>query len=378
MCKERSWNQEDYEASATFRAWHFTAFENRWDNCQQSGPDMAVWQEIKTIFLEERAFGTVPEWALQILDRMLSAPLPPCGHYCFPDPILQVCGAIGKETCPKFVIGCYSADAERKTLMSYYVFCVDAWEQDCILEVAQAEMAIRPDLGKDWNQILANVYNALGNPTPQKKLLARRLIHRLRWWIKSLIWKDDHRNRFLLDAYLGDVRGKGDWGKYGDSGFSDPFFTELKVPCVIEMEQQIVKNVPDGETLVRLLRENHLCGPKTFRNVERAIALIGALGSEKKPDYGASILDCENTCPDIRSYKEWYTDFMKAIGAWLNGDATAIPLLGDSTPVKRWLARILWLRLRLYEQYDNLGKLVGTQPSGKCGTRRLVSHFEEL
>jgi hypothetical protein len=38
-------------------------------------------------------------------------------------------------------------------------------------------------------RIVSSVYRALGDWTPQKHLLVTRLIHRMRWWIKSLIWK---------------------------------------------------------------------------------------------------------------------------------------------------------------------------------------------
>lgn len=81
----------------------------------------------------------------------------------------------------------------------------------------------RDQLGRDWEAIAAAIYRTLGKRSEIKGIVVERLIHRLRWWIKSLIWFDDKRDRFLLDVYAGDIRGDEErWGAYGNPPYGDP------------------------------------------------------------------------------------------------------------------------------------------------------------
>ena len=45
--------------------------------------------------------------------------------------------------------------------------------------------------------------------------------------------------------------------------------------------------------------------------------------------------------------------------------------LGEVTPVRRWLVGILLHKLRLYEQHNLFGRLIGAQPAGKRGTKTI-------
>ena len=247
MTESAEWTKENYSASVTSSAWHYTKYEDGWDGCKFYGVDLAGSTELRAIFEEEMALGTVPQWAHDIIWRMLCGPLPTCGHYSFPRPVAQVCEAIGAETCPEFVVGCYTADAERKTRMSNCAYCLDAWLQEAPLEIAKAEIARRDSPGDDWGSTIEAVFATLGPRTAEKALLVSRLIHRLRWWIKTLLWSDDKRDKFLTDAYLGNVKGQGRWGDTGDTGFGDPYFTEMAVPEVVRMETEINRIFPSGE-----------------------------------------------------------------------------------------------------------------------------------
>ena len=200
------WCKENYEKSVTSRAWGATPYDAGWHGSRQYGEDLPASAELLAIFDEEMALGTAPPWAVEIIRRMIG-PLPMCGHCAFPLPITDICEAIGNEHAPATVHGCYTADPARKTLMAYYVYCLDAWLHQAPLDVAQAELAMRPNLGKDWQQIAEAVYRALGVPSPAKQAAVRRLVHRLRWWLKTLVWDGDKRDRFQLDAWLGDARG---------------------------------------------------------------------------------------------------------------------------------------------------------------------------
>ena len=353
------WTKEAFEASVTGRAWVYTEYDEGWDRCKDSA-------EIRALFAEEMALGALPAWASEIVDRMLTNPLPACGHYTFPRPILQACEAIGREDCADFVIGCYTADSEWKRLSSYYVFCLDAWLREAALDVACAELELRDDLGKDWNRIVESIYETLGARSEQRVLLVRRLIHRLRWWLKTLIWSDDARNRFILDNYLGDVRGSGEWGDYGNAGFHDPYFAELKVLEVQELASQIRERVADGEKLLERIESTWLCAPKVFRYLERLIIEIGSVGADAPPDFTRSILQCEDTYPDLASCKQWHTSFMSSLAAWLEGDKDAVPELGKVTPVKHWLVRMMRHRLQVYEGYT---QYIGGTPEGRSGRK---------
>ena len=365
------WSKENYEKSVMKHAWGATPYDAGWEESQKYGEDLPASIELKEIFEEEMALDDVPHWAEDVIARMIG-PFPMCGHYAFPQPLLQICEAIGKEKTPEFVCGCYTADSERKILMSYYVYCLDAWLKNAPLEVAAAELAMRDDYGKNWAEIVTDIYKSLGSPTQQKILLVKRLIHRLRWWIKTHIWFNDKRDCFMLDVYSGDARGdEANHSAYGNSPFGDPYFEERKLPEIKVLTEQIRAIVPDAQKYLDAIESTWLCAPKVFRYLERIIIDIGNLGSENAPDYDLTILQCEDTYPNVASHQKWYSAFMSSLTKWLDGDPQALSDMGDITPTKRWLARILRHKLRLYEKHDPFGNMVGAKSSGKDGSKKL-------
>jgi len=355
------WSEAAYRSSVTGRAWTYTPYDwDSWEKCRDSSA-------LRSLYEEEMAVGPIPGWAQEIVDRMITSPLPPCGHYTFPLPMQQVCRAIGQERCPRFVVGCYTADPKRKRLLSNVVYCLDAWLKEAPADAVRFELHQRDSLGKDWDEILAAVWQTLGDPTPHRVLLVRRLVHRLRWWIKTLVWEGDARNQFGLDTYLGDIRGDQDFGDYGQDDLMDPYFTERTEPEVRSMADSIVDQVPDGKAMLTRIEETWLCAPKAFRYVERLIAEIGAVGSEQPPGYGRSILQCDDTYPSQASARAWHEAFVASLSSWLDGAEDAVPELGPATPVKRWLVRLLYHRLELYGGYT---RYVAGVPRGRNGTRR--------
>jgi hypothetical protein len=364
------WCKENYEKSFTSRAWAATPYDAGWEESQKYGIDLPSSPELRAIFEEEMALDSMPSSAAEIIDRMIG-PFPMCSHYTFPKPLLQICEAIREERCPEVVIGCYTAGPERKRLMSYYVYCLDAWLKNAPIEVATAELAMRDDLGKDWSKIIAAIYRSLGSPSEQKMLITRRLVHRLRWWTKTLIWLDDKRDRYMLDVYSGDVRGEeAKYGAYGNSPFGDPYFVELELPEMKKLAEEI-REMPGGKELLVRIESTWLCAPKVFRYLEKLILEIGGIDSEKVPDSEISILQCEDSYPDFTSYKGWYSSFMSLLTAWLENKHEPSSELGYRTPAKHWLARILRHKLQLFERYGNLGKLVGSRPSGTGGSKSI-------
>jgi hypothetical protein len=195
-------------------------------------------------------------------------------------------------------------------------------------------------------------------------LLVDRLIHRLRWWVKSHTWEHDLRTQFGLDQYLGDVRGDGSWGDFSDPELRDPYFTELREPDITAMETRIRHEIPNSEALLTRIQSTWLCAPKAFRYIERVLIEIGSVGTANEPDFARTLLDCQDTYPDFSQAGEWERDLLDRLSAWLAGDGGAIPELGTCTPVKHWIVGLLSYRLQLMANWT---RFVGGNPSGQSG-----------
>ena len=366
-----------YQESVTGTAWCYTPYD-----IDSANENRGEWEEriladseLKEILEEELNLGKIAEWAMEIVNRQIST-FPACGHYTFPRPLLEIVDAIENQECPDFVISCYTADRQRKKLVCYYVYCLDAWLKNAPVEIATAELQMRDDLGRDWEQILSSIYQTLGETTEARSLVVRRLMHRLRWWIKTLTWFDDKRDRFQLDVYAGDIRGDAKWGEYGNPPFADPYFAELRLPEIQEMTGSIRDNVPEGEGFVVSTEQAWLCGPKVFRYLERLILRIGNIDKGEKRSLGDSILQCEDTYPNLESYRKWYASFMNSLTHWLKGTGEGANDFGETTPVKHWLFRMLRFRLQLLEKHGTFGKLTGAKGSGKTGGERIQDFLD--
>jgi len=325
--------------------------------------------ELRNLVTEEAALGTVPGWAKEIVTRMIGSPLAPCGHYAFPAPVIQIIEAIGQERCPDFVMGCYTADPARKRRLQAIVYCLDAWLHSAPLETAIWELERHSIDGRDWAGIVSRITTTLGEPHPLRVLLIERLIHRLRWWIKVHSWDNDGRTQFGLDQYLGDPRGDGDWGDFGDPELRDPYFVELGEPDIVTMEERIRIEVTDGEALLVRVQSTWLCAPKAFRYIERILTEIGCIGTTDTPDFNQRLLDCDDTYPDFEQAREWETTLLNRLASWLVGDSDAVPELGPVTPTKHWLAGLLRYRLTLM---DNWSRFIGGRPKGRTGEAPLA------
>ena len=359
-----SWSREAWDGSVSAKA-----YNSDWWSTLTPETEPGLWVELRSVFAEEASLDEIPGWASEIIVRMMELPM--CGYYAYPDNVAQVIAAIAAQRAPKVVLRCYTVDAGRKVLMSYYVFCLDAWLKYAPLASAVAELRLRDPLGKDWEQIASAIYETLGEGTEIRRIAVERLIHRLRWWIKSLIWADDKRDRFLLDVYSGDIRGDEEhWSAYGNSPYGDPYFAELGLPHVKALEARILAEVADGRHLLDCIHSTWLCAPKVFRYLEKLIAEIGGIGSEAARDRVRPILQCEDTYPDFSANHAHFIDLLEHLGAWLDGQEHALPALGTGTAVKHWLVHLLRHKLVFHARYeDNFAKFVGERPHGKAGTR---------
>ncbi len=359
------WSREAWDASISAKAYN----PDWWDSLTPEKQPQ-LWAEMRSIFEEEMAISGIPGWASDIVVRMMELPM--CGYYAYPDNVTQIIDAISAKQCPDVVMRCYTADPGRKVLLSYYVYCLDAWLKDASLPCVAAELSLRDQLGRDWPEIASAIYRTLGEKSEIKRVTVERLVHRLRWWIKSLIWSDDKRDRFLLDVYSGDIRGdEGKWGAYGNSPYGDPYFTELRLPHVKAMEERIRADVPDGKKLLDRIHSTWLCAPKVFRYLEKLIVEIGAIGSDAPPGDTPPFLQCEDTYPDFDANHKHFTGLLKRLRLWLDGHGGSLPSLGETSAVKRWLVHVLWHKLVFHARLEeNCAKLVGERPHGKSGSRR--------
>jgi len=364
MVNNTPWSREAWDASVSAKA-----YNSDWWTTLTPEAEPELWAELRRLLGEEVELGEVPCWASEIVVRMMELPM--CGCYAYPANVTQIIAAIRAQQAPDVVMRCYTVDAGRKTLMSYYVFCLDAWMKDAPLATATAELSLRDQLGKDWDRIIFDIYATLGEKTEIKYTAVERLVHRLRWWIKSLIWEDDKRDRFLLDVYSGDIRGdEARWSAYGNSPYGDPYFAELGLPHVKAMETRILADVPDGRHLLDCIHSTWLCAPKVFRYLERVIAEIGAIGSSAPPDAFEPILQCEDTYPDFAANRAHFTGLLERLQRWLDGNEDALPSLGETAPVKRWLVHLLRHKLVFHAEYEgNFGKFMGLRPHGKSGSK---------
>jgi len=364
---KKPWSQENWDASVSVKA-----YNPGWWPYLTPEKEPGLWEELGSIYELEKALTVVPDWASEIVVRMMELPM--CGYYGYPDNVYQIVEAIAVEQCPEMVMRCYTVDPGRKVLMSYYVYCLDAWWKGAPLPEVNAELSLRESLGKDWESIAAAVYVTLGERTQLKAVAIERLIHRLRWWIKSLIWSGDRRDRFMLDVYSGDIRGdEQNWSAYGNSPYGDPYFVELGLPHVKEMESQIIDGIPDGEKLLERIHSTWLCAPKVFRYLEKLIIEIGSIGSDNPPEFEKIILQCEDTYPDFAANHRHFIEFVERLQLWLDGDDDAVKELGIRNPEKEWLVHLLRHKLLFHARYEeNFARLVGERDHGKSGSKKPV------
>ena len=241
--------------------------------------------------------------------------------------------------------------------------CLDGWLSDAEPTHVAAELGLNGCASVDWEKVCASVWEVLGEPTELKRLLVERTCHRYRWWVKTLTWDDDSRDRFQQDRYLGDIRGSGD--TYGNPEFKDPYFTELESPQTKRTEAELHRLAPDWKSEFGSIHDTWLCGPKSFRSLERILWAIGREGAPSKDEPVPSFLMCQDTMPDLSNAAAWWRDFLISLDSWWQEKPGEGPMaeevssrLGEPNSLKRWLVRLYARRLRMIEETGNIGKLV--------------------
>ncbi|MCE5259262.1 MAG: hypothetical protein LLG44_09440 [Chloroflexi bacterium] len=363
MTEKMPWFREAYLDSISSRCWAYTPYDQGWDRC----PELQCDKALRCLFEQEKRLEPVPRWAQDIVERSINFP-PFCPHWAFPSPYLDVLDAIGKQTPQTFVHGCYTASRERKERMLDYVFCLDAWLAGAVPRQAALELSMRGNADINWQQVCAALWEVLGERSELKELLLRRIVHRQRWWIKSLVWDDDHRNLYCRDQFLGDTQcgGGNEQGHYGNPRFYDPYFAELQVPEVQQIERRLSEICPDWSWFQSFIHDSWLCAPKAFRFIER---LLWCVGKEKRAvslpshplengDIVPGFLQCEDTYSSIAGGKEWVRDFIVGMRLWVSGCRPNSALicdvyqrLAERTPIKLWLVGLYLRKIELLDPF---------------------------
>ena len=389
------WTKEAYEKTVSSRCWWFTPYDEGWD----AWPALRADNELREIVAMEHALGEVPQWAREIVQGCLNY-LPPCGHYLFPRPFLEVVSAIGSQSGPRLWHGCYTVERERKERMMDYALCLDAWLAGAEPEAAAAELGERS--GVDWRAVCADLWQVLGEHSEMKDLLIERTLHRTRWWVKTPSWDDAPLGALCRDEYLGDLSAEApsaqDDGPVGSllrSGLRGPTLDEHASPRVRRLETRLKELCPDltytpaNSTTYEWFRNlivdgSWPCAPKAFRFLER---LLWSIGKERPAvtlpsfplengDEVPGFLRCEDTYPNQHQASQWWQAFLVALRAWWRAKPTegevAVAVsrdLGEATPVKRWLVRLLVHRLELLQREGgHLKELVEPPPGARIGS----------
>jgi|GEM_PF-875077 len=369
------WSKEVYEKSVSSRCWWYTPYDDGWDGC----PELSADDELKQIVEMEQGLGFVPEWAQQIVERAINFSCP-CGHYTFPQPYLEAISTIGSQTPPTFVHGCFTVERNRKRRMMDYCLCLDAWLAGAPPEAAADELDALGHQQTDWHAVCTDVWKILGEHTECKNLLIERILHLLRNWIKFTVWEDDLATDFGRDEYLGNYSKTGSLAnQFCYIERCVPAFDEQTSPRVKRLDARLAEICPGG--LPPDLEEWWLCSPKAFRFLEHYIWSIGKERSLVAGEEIPGFLRCEDTYPNQDEAAEWWRSFLAALQGWWRDQPEKGYMadqvnqrLGEATPVKRWLARLLLRRFKLLDQVDEFTRIGPFERGHGCklGTRPLA------
>jgi hypothetical protein len=378
------WSQETFEESLSSRCWWFTPYDDGW--CHSGIP---ADQELAAIVAMEGSVRPLPEWARAAVEVAIRS-VPPCGHYLFPRAYLEAVSAIGAEDASGPLHSyCLAVDRDRKLAFLDYCLCLDAWLAGAPPGAAAAELTALGHRKIEWAAMCANLWQVLGEHAEVKDLLVERVLHQTRWWVKVSAWPGGATAEFGRGQYLGDYEEAGWFGTgEGNPGFTAPGFRPRRSPRVQRMEARLGELTPHWDWFRTVMTEfSWPCAPKAFRYLEK---LLWCIGRERPvislpsfplaaPEPVPGFLRVEDTWPNQDAAAAWWDDFLAALRAWWQREpaagATAADTarrLGEVTPVKQWLVRLLVRRLELAAtEGGKLTELVHPPQGARRGTGRL-------
>lgn len=360
------WDRDNFERSITRTCFSSTPYDAGWDGAEQWDINGTVLQhddEMRRLLELEWEIRPVPVWGQKIARQIEE--MPPCG-WSFPQHVEAVCTNIGSgDAAAAFPSRCYVVGPDRLQLMADYAVCVDGWIKNISSLQVGASLQQNAFDSRDWVGIAAAVWEVLGEPSPPRVLLARRLLQRLRFWLRApyapLKADDNWRLGYFYDHGM------------GRSGGWDYFSFEEHEPDANELKSQIKAQIPDAERWLELIDYTWPCAPKVFRFVERIVIAIGQIEehSDVGPDELGSrraaerILRVEGTYLDSETSRGLYNAAVSGLAGFLGcsfpgpgmadarrdtGFASRLQrVLGEPSPEKLWLAALLQKRITLFQ-----------------------------
>jgi hypothetical protein len=361
VADQHPWTKAAWDSSVSSRCWDYTPYSEGWDKCAALRED----EELRQIVLMERAIGSIPDWAQQVVSKSINF-VPPCGHYLFPRPQWEVVDAIVSGRVPPLIHSCFVVERARKRELMDCCLCLDAWLGGACADDPVAELVALGWRKIDWASACKGLWQTLGAHTELKDLLAERLLLLLRWWVKFTVWDDDLATTFGRDQYLGRYTPTGSPSSYSNRDRQFPNFKLRELPRFQAIDKRVAELTPHAKWFRNWMNEWWLCAPKAMRFLER---MLWAIGNEQPFDKDQSIPDflrAADTWPSQPETADWYGQFITALEAWWHGGPLAGEVsqelcarLGEPTPVKRWLVRLYARKLRrIQENGEQFASLV--------------------
>jgi hypothetical protein len=357
------WNRDTFEGSLTRMCFSSTPYDAGWDGDRGLGIDGTVLQgdrQMRRLVEMEVALRPVGVRTQQMAMQVKG--MPPCG-WCFPQFVEAVCTNLGADDPHAATpCGCYVVGGRRLELMANCALCLDAWAKAVPPATTATALQQRAGDGRDWSRIARNVFDALGEPSRPKRLLVRRLLGRLRFWLRAPLGHPKADDNPRLGYFYTHSMGRfGGW---------DYFSFERHDADVVDLEAQIHAEIGSPKRWLELIDCTWPCAPKVFRYLERLIVAIGRIeqGAAAAPpaltdELPADILQTEGTFLDSDRSRTLFRTALDALGRFLGDefpvDATPgalderwaerlADLLGEPSRPKRWPAALLLKRILLF------------------------------
>ncbi len=362
------WNKHNYENSLTRYCFPFTPFcgsvgwEAKWG---KDGPALKDDAQIRQLLEMEYAIRPVPLWAQRIARQVEM--FPSCG-WGFPQHAEAVCTNIGRRDADAArSLQCYTVGPGRLGLLGDVALLLDGWVKRAEPDLVASAIAVQESAGLEWTTIAGNVYRALGDPDPRKELLVRRLLERLRFWLRAPYdWAKGDNNHRLGYIYLPALGLYGGWDYFG---------FELRDPVTKELTQRIHEEIDTPDRWVEAITSTWPCAPKVMRFLEKIICTIGLIEPNATSAFdelkrlvppAGEVLPVNQTYLDSETSRRLYDTSIRVLGDYAGDDfclPTPLPdevdiswanrltgSLGDRGPVKLWLVSLLLERIVLFEE----------------------------
>ena len=362
------WCRENYENSFTRHCFSATPFcgsvgwEATWG---EDGSALKESPQIRRLVELEYAVRPVPLWAQRVARQIDE--FPPCGS-AFRQSVEAVCTNIGRHDAEALkTLRCYTPGPSRLAMLSHVALLLDGWLKSVSPDRVAMAIARADGSALDWSEVTQGVWAALGQHEPRKCLLVRRLLERLRFWLRAPYEGaklDD--NPHLGYLYVPELGRYGGWDYMG--------FEHNQVTSR-ELDDRIRKEIDDADVWLDLIASTWPCAPKVMRFLERIICAAGGITAGSTSSFRTleqslaatgTVLPVAHTYLDSDVSRLLFDTVLHVLGGYVQ-DGFCLPvelpgstdrkwadrlvsLLGGPDEVKLWLASLLLERIALLKE----------------------------